>query len=59
LRKNKFRLGFFPSDHGGNHTPPPLPLATPHPQINCDNTNPVLEKAPGFFANGLDAGSLF
>ena len=29
--RGQFLLGIFPPDHGGNHTPPPTPPATPHP----------------------------
>jgi hypothetical protein len=29
--RGEFLLGIFPPDHGGNHTPPPTPPATPHP----------------------------
>jgi len=27
--RGQFLLGIFPPDHGGNHTPPPTPPATP------------------------------
>jgi hypothetical protein len=29
--RGEFLLGIFPPDHGGNHTPPPTPPATPKP----------------------------
>jgi hypothetical protein len=30
--RDEFRLGIFPPDHGGNHTPAPAPTPTPTPQ---------------------------